>query len=1709
MVYPDGFKYAVRSAGGILPLSLLLFAYERALVPLYASTPTTFLLDKFLLCAALVAFINPIRLSKSSEWFLAGILLTLAPNVTYWVPVWTIRKWKDPYWGPAIVHAAVLVPLTLSYGTLVKPRSNVLLRATAGCVSCLGAIWARRLWANFVFLRDISDDQIFLVHAALAICVGIVHLHVTSSAPSTVKTTKGRKQTTTSSTYSSLQIKGLILAIFLSLWLSFSSKLQSPVLPHPYPPTSVEEPKILSKGPRRPAGLPFRHPSYPLIIHSSVQSDTGLIVVGEALENPNAEGSVPHAVRYLRAAHSILGGVWVGSNVRSLDDEAPMYDSRGKALGDSIYGTFVLQEAARLVNSTGKGSSTEDWKNALIIGLGTGISATAFARHRMSLTIVEIDPAVYDAARRYFGLPDPGVGNVFLEDARGWTAARSAEMESGKQGVFYDIVVHDCFSGGGVPEQLYSVEFWNDLKKIVRPTGIVAVNIAGQINSQATRLLLFTLESVFPRCRAFYDSLEKIPEEKYGDDFGNQVYFCTMSTESITFRTPTVKDYLGSLLTKHMLDTLPDREVNLDVLRESYEEDPDLTVLSDANNPLGRLQEEQGFEHWLQMRLISSTCPVMRQVLPDGFEYSFPVLAAYTFLMSDPQRISSPLGSSPSRTTSISRPAWPWSSASSSSLRHSHRSSTSSVASPVPGAGWERATASPAPSLAAGTGSMSKQNTGYSGNDESENTRQWTYMGFEWAVRNASKLRDFIEGVGSGAVDGSSEDSRNVNVDFEVLKLSPILGDNKFKLEIVPTPSNDGEPNAKTPGLSLYVTSLMMDYAHAEYEMSASMMAAIKCQDDRLGQRGARPDFIWEHWQGSWSFRQDSEFWACSLPSLSSLLENPRIQETDSFVICIQIHCPIGPFFPSQPSVYYVPRDLLDGLEASLDNPNTGDVRFVCLERWRPDEQNSPLLSPDAISPSTRRPPSSASSYSPFAAEMIARKRIIYAHSDILTRRSEYFATMLTSSFSENQAIMHGERKIFTIVVEEADFETIYWLLKYCYANWLLFKEVDDPRVAVEGVGAGWSASWLHSRSGEWDWKTFNKHGLADDSPSGDARSAASGDSVCSNVKDTSIWPKSSIQSYIYETTTSRVTSSGSTPKGTSNNATSSRNLTSSTGPSTPRRPTQAPASGSHMSLKMPASPSAARTKPIPLSVANSNFSTPSHYPVSPHTNRPRVSSNQAPDPHQHPTPPPAPASPLSMYQVAHRYVMPALQVLALEHMMSTITPQSSFALLLATTAWEDLHNMVEDYVVDKWDEVSVSPEFEQCCQEVAGGEWGAEGGKTMTALFRRLRSPTALMYKLLRMVASPRRSSTLSLTNKNELLSSGSLQRPSPMFCVRATFLQSSRLQKRGLATIADNFRIPVINFAQFRTAKSDSEKKATANDIVSAFKESGFIYVEGHGIPTDASKSAEFFKLPTETKQKLAWEDPHSNRGYVQVGRERVTQAVDAAEIASLREKAPDFKESMEIGRDWDSEWKNMWPSETDAPGFKSTMLDFFQTCHNLQVEMMRSIALGLDLQEDFFDKKIDKQCHNLRLLSYPPMKRSLLDSDGQARAGAHSDYGTLTLLFQDMVGGLEVKNPHTGNFIPATPIPGTIVINVGDLLARWSNDVLRSTLHRVVAPPAKKINETEAITPARQSIAFFSNPNFDAEIECLPNCGSPAKYPSVNTEKYIVGRLAATYM
>ncbi len=277
--------------------------------------------------------------------------------------------------------------------------------------------------------------------------------------------------------------------------------------------------------------------------------------------------------------------------------------------------------------------------------------------------------------------------------------------------------------------------------------------------------------------------------------------------------------------------------------------------------------------------------------------------------------------------------------------------------------------------------------------------------------------------------------------------------------------------------------------------------------------------------------------------------------------------------------------------------------------------------------------------------------------------------------------------------------------------------------------------------------------------------------------------------------------------------------------------------------------------------------------------------------------------------------------------------------------------------------------------------------------------------------------------------------------------------------------------------------------------------------------ARSAEFFTRPQEQKDSLGWTTPESNRGYVTFGREKVTQSSDIEEVSKLRASNPDLKESMEIGKEGVSDQPNLWPEEMDVEGklFTTTMKSFFSTCNELHANLMRAIAVGMGLDETFFDSFTSAADNTLRLLHYPPVLKSVFkDNPDQVRAGEHSDYGSVTLLFQDDVGGLEVKTPQE-TFVRAKPIEDTVVINAGDLLSRWSNDEIKSTNHRVVQPPAQEMDESE-MYPARYSIAYFCNPNFASTIEALPGTWEKSpegkKYPPVNSGDYLVERLAATY-
>ncbi|KAL4802227.1 hypothetical protein BDV18DRAFT_63762 [Aspergillus unguis] len=332
------------------------------------------------------------------------------------------------------------------------------------------------------------------------------------------------------------------------------------------------------------------------------------------------------------------------------------------------------------------------------------------------------------------------------------------------------------------------------------------------------------------------------------------------------------------------------------------------------------------------------------------------------------------------------------------------------------------------------------------------------------------------------------------------------------------------------------------------------------------------------------------------------------------------------------------------------------------------------------------------------------------------------------------------------------------------------------------------------------------------------------------------------------------------------------------------------------------------------------------------------------------------------------------------------------------------------------------------------------------------------------------------------------------------------------------DGLVIPIIDFAPFLNG-TPADKHAVAMSIVDAFKSSGFLYLKDHGIPPSVTSrifksSATFFARPQEQKDTLGWTTPQANRGYVKTGREKLSK-LDDPSAGEDRRGVPDLKESMEIGREGVEGMPNQWPDGLDEEGksFKEVMLSFFDMCKDLHIQVMRAIALGMNLPVHFFDEYVDGGDNNLRLLHYPAVHKDVFrENPGQVRAAEHSDYGSITLLFQDRRGGLQARSPE-GTFVDVTPFPDTVVINAGDLLARWSNDTIKSTKHRVIEPPkAYGEDDDSDMYPERYSIAYFCNPNMDKFIEAIPGTYegdvNNAKYPGITSGDYLVQRLSATY-
>lgn len=302
-------------------------------------------------------------------------------------------------------------------------------------------------------------------------------------------------------------------------------------------------------------------------------------------------------------------------------------------------------------------------------------------------------------------------------------------------------------------------------------------------------------------------------------------------------------------------------------------------------------------------------------------------------------------------------------------------------------------------------------------------------------------------------------------------------------------------------------------------------------------------------------------------------------------------------------------------------------------------------------------------------------------------------------------------------------------------------------------------------------------------------------------------------------------------------------------------------------------------------------------------------------------------------------------------------------------------------------------------------------------------------------------------------------------------------------------SFEIPLINIADL-SSPSAAARAAVAREIGQACRDTGFFVITGHGVPSaqidDAFAAAhEVFALSREAKQALAIATHGHNRGYVGLG------------VEALDEKtAPDLKEAFNlIWTDERTRVPNVWPA---LPGWRERAQAYFDAVLAVGQRLHRAFALDLGLAEDFFDDKVDAPLATLRLLHYP-VEFARDAPRGQAGAGAHTDYGNVTLLATDGVAGLQVRR-RDGTWIDAPAIDGAFICNIGDCLMRWANDVYVSTPHRVL-PPARE----------RYSIAFFLDPNPHARIEALPTCvpaGEAPRYAPTTTADYLKERFAATY-
>jgi isopenicillin N synthase-like dioxygenase len=312
----------------------------------------------------------------------------------------------------------------------------------------------------------------------------------------------------------------------------------------------------------------------------------------------------------------------------------------------------------------------------------------------------------------------------------------------------------------------------------------------------------------------------------------------------------------------------------------------------------------------------------------------------------------------------------------------------------------------------------------------------------------------------------------------------------------------------------------------------------------------------------------------------------------------------------------------------------------------------------------------------------------------------------------------------------------------------------------------------------------------------------------------------------------------------------------------------------------------------------------------------------------------------------------------------------------------------------------------------------------------------------------------------------------------------------------------IPIVDFAAF--GRGDAKSRAAVAALICSIARSlGFVYLRGIAITQGDvdrmfARMAAFFALPDAAKRPLARARPAGATlrcGYVPRGREHEDSSTpsDIKEAFDLYRSDSYYRAAFAPAREDEA------PFAAEVQGLVDDFAAFHDRCALAANDVLRAFAIEFGLPEPYF---VDRHGQNniLRLLHYPPIPETVLT--GQMRVGSHTDFGSLTLLFQDPSAGLEVLSAG-GRWLKAPSIPGTVLINIGDLMQQWTNCGFRSTPHRVDVPSGEG-----ALRP-RYSIAFFCEPNNETEVACLPalqSGGEPLFVPVIAGE-HLAARLDRT--